>query len=233
MPPEKQREILNALRVGAEKSFLNAEQLFKEASILAEHGAVCRAYFLHQISLEECAKVDILTSTSFSVTAGIEIDFARVKKIISSHSHKNRANAFYLERTEEELAAETTSDAATAFAKLQKAFHQKSNDAKNSGLYVNLVGQEFFSPESAITASMLKDISASNEKFLSLAFMLQEHLGSLCEKPPQDTLYNELRTRLGPLRDRTPKPSPAELEALFLTIFEEHLAKKARGKSEG
>lgn len=49
---------LSGLVRGAEKTFHNAERLFHEADILAKGGAVARAFCLHQISLDECSKVN-------------------------------------------------------------------------------------------------------------------------------------------------------------------------------
>jgi hypothetical protein len=49
-------QYLSQLTRGAEKTFQNAETLFLEAKILSSAGALSRALFLHQISLEECAK---------------------------------------------------------------------------------------------------------------------------------------------------------------------------------
>ena len=49
---------LDVLACGAEKTFDNAERLFHEAELLAKGGAVARALCLHQISLEECSKVN-------------------------------------------------------------------------------------------------------------------------------------------------------------------------------
>jgi hypothetical protein len=40
--------------------FENAESLYKEAEALRQAGFLARAAFLHQISMEECAKIDML-----------------------------------------------------------------------------------------------------------------------------------------------------------------------------
>lgn len=47
---------------GVQRTFQNADALFSEARLLAGVGAVARAYFLHQISLEECGKIEILSA---------------------------------------------------------------------------------------------------------------------------------------------------------------------------
>ena len=58
---------LDLLIRGAEKTFDNAERLFHEAEILAKEGAVARALCLHQISLEECSKVNNLGAWAVSL----------------------------------------------------------------------------------------------------------------------------------------------------------------------
>jgi hypothetical protein len=54
------RLLLTKFLRGAQKVFANAEALNGEARILAGAGATSRALFLHQISLEECAKIQII-----------------------------------------------------------------------------------------------------------------------------------------------------------------------------
>ena len=61
---------LDILVRGAEKTFDNAERLFREAEILANGGAVARALCLHQISLEKCSKVNNLGAWAVSLVLG-------------------------------------------------------------------------------------------------------------------------------------------------------------------
>lgn len=65
---------LDVLVRGAEKTFDNAERLFFEDELLAKAGAVARALCLHQISLEECSKVDTLGAWGVSLVMGLEVD---------------------------------------------------------------------------------------------------------------------------------------------------------------
>jgi hypothetical protein len=58
-PDSIDKELLRKLVSGAQKTFENAELLFQEASLLRGAGFLSRALFLHQISLEECAKIRI------------------------------------------------------------------------------------------------------------------------------------------------------------------------------
>ena len=53
-------KLLKKIDAGAEKILINAIALYREAVLLAENKAWSRALFLHQISMEECAKVDVL-----------------------------------------------------------------------------------------------------------------------------------------------------------------------------
>ena len=61
-------------------AFLNAEELFQEASLLGSHGAICRALFLHQISLEECGKIEMLGGWATSSSYGPQ---GRLRQTIS------------------------------------------------------------------------------------------------------------------------------------------------------
>ena len=54
---------VQALIEGASKTFANAEALYSEATILANCQAWARALVLHQISSEECAKIEMLGAT--------------------------------------------------------------------------------------------------------------------------------------------------------------------------
>jgi len=51
-------KLLRKLTAGAQKVLENAASLYKEALTLMEAGALSRALFLHQISMEECAEVE-------------------------------------------------------------------------------------------------------------------------------------------------------------------------------
>jgi AbiV family abortive infection protein len=58
-PPNFDRALLSELARGAQKMFDNADALCREAKLLRAAGAMGRALFLHQVSLEECAKMVI------------------------------------------------------------------------------------------------------------------------------------------------------------------------------
>ena len=56
--PKIDRAFLSVLVRGAEKTFDNAEKLYFEAVLLAKAGSTARSLCLHQISLEECSKIE-------------------------------------------------------------------------------------------------------------------------------------------------------------------------------
>src|SRR5258708_18992789 len=125
--PKFDRTLLSALARGAEKVFENAESLYREAEILAKAGATPRALFLHQISLEECSKVDSLGAWAVSLLCGHEVDQKRILAVLARHSSKNKANAYMLEGSQPEKDAKAHGDWETAskeFKMLQEQFHQ-------------------------------------------------------------------------------------------------------------
>src|SRR4051794_27424774 len=88
--------MLRDLADGAAKIFENAEALYTEASVLHKIGAISRSYFLHQISLEECANIEMLGAWSVSILTGMEVDTQRLTLAWASHRAKNYTNAYEL-----------------------------------------------------------------------------------------------------------------------------------------
>jgi len=157
---------------GAEKTFDNAERLFYEAELLAKAGAVARALCLHQISLEECSKVNNLGAWAVSLVLGFEVDQRKVLAAFGRHAAKNRSNAYMLKGSEAETDAKARGDweaAMEAFRLTQDEFHETSNRAKNASLYVDWVDGEFAAPSERITNEMLAEITARNAEFLGYA----------------------------------------------------------------
>jgi AbiV family abortive infection protein len=76
--PEIDRASLSVLVRGAEKTFDNAERLYFEAEILAKAGATARALCLHQISLEECSKIESVGAWAASLLSGLGVDQSKV-----------------------------------------------------------------------------------------------------------------------------------------------------------
>lgn len=166
------KALLAELTRGAEKVFENAEALYREASILRDNGALNRALFLYQISLEECAKLEMLGAWVTSLLMGHEVDSIKVTKAMASHANKNRTNAYSLKADSKEEAAKQAGDfeeASKAFKEMQKEFHLRANKAKNGSLYVDFVDGTFVAPNERIKSEMVNEIAALNEEFLAMS----------------------------------------------------------------
>lgn len=160
------------LIAGAEKIFANAEALFSEATVLANSGAWARALFLHQIALEECAKVDTLGAAVTSLLMGHEVNVEALRRAFRRHEYKNKANAYFLPATEVERVAREKGDfdaARREFKQRQEAFHEESNTDKNASLYVDF-GDTFTSPHELISEEVFVKVRERNEEFMSIAF---------------------------------------------------------------
>ena len=90
---------------GAQLIFENAESLFKEADVLRQAGFVTRAAFLHQISMEECAKVDMLGDWATTLLMDSDVDDEKIARLFRDHKVKNKANAYMASVTDEEHGA--------------------------------------------------------------------------------------------------------------------------------
>jgi AbiV family abortive infection protein len=186
--PKIDRAFLSILVRGAEKTFDNAEKLFFEAELLAKAGATARALCLHQISLEECSKIENMGAWATSLLSGLEINQNKVLVAFRRHSSKNKSNAYMMNGSQAEKDAKARGDLETAreaFKKFQMEFHETSNDAKNASLYVDWRDGEFVSPSERITPEMLAQIIERNETFLGYA---QNSLNMLkrLDKSPED-----------------------------------------------
>ena len=156
---------------GIIKTIKNADGLFDEARLLAAHGHVARAYLLHQISLEECGKAQMLFASLTSVLIGRPVDLIKQSRDVAQHKAKNEINAYYLPMSEAEEAAAEQGDEkarALAFDQMKKAFHTNSNGLKNAALYVDFDGT-FKSPNEAISKASLDDVLTRNREFMSMA----------------------------------------------------------------
>src|ERR1051326_509542 len=165
--------LLSELVDGVRKTFENAETLYREATLLATSGFLSHALFLHQISLEECAKIEMLGAWATGILLGHEVDAEKVRKAMANHERKNRTNAYFLEISEEEKAARDAGDfsgSMKVFSKMQEEFHRKANIAKNAALYVDFTGGKFVAPNERTTATMLAEIAELNEKHLGISF---------------------------------------------------------------
>ncbi|PFH10964.1 AbiV family abortive infection protein [Collimonas sp. PA-H2] len=164
------KNLAQTLIEGLEKTFQNADELYDEALYLTEKGAVARGLLLHQISLEECGKADMLCASVFALLRGEKIDMKRLARAFSRHEAKNKANAYFLPKSASEAEAEQNNDTAAAhvaFKEIQDRFHKESNDLKNASLYVDFDGK-FIAPRDVIKSEHLADIQQRNAEFMSM-----------------------------------------------------------------
>jgi AbiV family abortive infection protein len=111
---------LSALVRGAEKTFDNAEKLYLEAELLAKAGATARALCLHQISLEECSKIESMGAWATALLSGFDVDQNKVLGALRRHSSKNKTNAYMLEGSQAEKDAKTRDDWETVREEFKK-----------------------------------------------------------------------------------------------------------------
>lgn len=160
---------LEQLYEGGLTTFGNARSLYEEAIILRERGKIQRAQFLHLISLEECAKFEMIGHLATSVSSGQEYDLKKFQKNIRSHEFKNHVNAYDFPAANEELEARVVGDWAKAlaeFKKLKSRYHKDRNDKKNNSLYVNFEGGKFTGPSDHVDVSSLQELHDQNEYYL-------------------------------------------------------------------
>jgi AbiV family abortive infection protein len=165
------RALATTLLDGAIKTIKNADELFDEARLLAGEGHVARALLLHQISLEECGKAEILYVSVAEALRGQSVDIKGLVKTFTKHAAKNRTNAYFLPPSEAEVAARARDEpkaAVAAFDELKEAFHHDSNDLKNASLYVDFDGG-FKAPSEIITKEDLTEIWNRNGQFMAMA----------------------------------------------------------------
>jgi len=225
---------LNELVHGASLAFANAEDLFCEGKILFTHKAFSRSLFLHQISLEECGKAEILGWWATSHLMGFSVDLRKMKPRIASHKAKNFANAYMLPVSKAEKKERDESNwraSLLAFKKEQAAFHQQSNDRKNASLYVDFVDDVFLAPHDRITEDMVHEIAKTNHEFIELMRPKVEMLTLWAQEPNgvRETL-KLLRKQMEDLREKYPEDPQKAFDALLEEML--MLAKRAQQPPE-
>ncbi len=212
-PTSETDATLRELSDGASKVFQNAEELYHEASALHAAGALSRALFLHQISLEECAKIEMLGAWAASVLTGMKADAQRLALAWANHKAKNYTNAYLLPVTEAEANARRNKrwdEALKAFKRQQTEFHQESNSAKNASLYVDLQNGTFTAPRERVTAPMVAEIAEANAKHLSAAYPKVEMLKRWVDKPDKvREMLTWFESRLKELMSQSDDPGQA------------------------
>jgi len=232
--PKIDRAFLSVLVRGAEKTLDNAEKLYFEAELLAKAGSTARALCLHQISLEECSKIENMGAWATDLLSGREVDKNKILASFRRHSSKNKSNAYMLEGSQTERDAKARGDWETAqeeFKRLQMEFHKASNDAKNASLYVDWKNEEFVSPSEQITPDMLTQVTERNQKFLGYA---QNNLKMLkrLDKSPEDLqdLLVEFIEAMEKMREEKPDDLMAAGNVLVQRFLDTGL-KRLKGKS--
>jgi AbiV family abortive infection protein len=211
---------LRTLAEGAAKSFENAEALYREATILREHGCTSRALFLHQISLEECGKIEIIGGWATSILAGHKVDVSKLAKVMANHKSKNSANSYFLPVEDGERKGRQNGDwkaAHAVFKKQKEQFHLESNTAKNASLYVDFANETFTMPSERITDEMVEEISQRNHDFLCIAFPKTEILSRWINSD-LDNLENTITqsiSRLMELKNQYPNDPDQALSIFF------------------
>jgi AbiV family abortive infection protein len=188
----KDKELLAELVRGAEACFANAEKLFEEASLLREHKHFSRSIFLHQIAMEECAKVDMIGAAATALTFGHPIDFARFERAFRDHRAKNFTNAYMSEASEAEKAGRAANDpkaASAAFRASQREIHGFLNAAKNSSMYVDFKKGKFVAPEDVVGEEEVLLIAGLSSYFMSITAPRLPPLRRMLENP---SLHAEL-----------------------------------------
>ncbi|MCI0428812.1 MAG: AbiV family abortive infection protein [Nitrospiraceae bacterium] len=233
----ERKDLLSELARGAKKAFENAEKLFQEASLLRDKGALSRALFLHQISMEECAKVELLGTWATSLLMDVDVDVTELAAKLASHKAKNYTNAYMLATTEEETEARERGDwkgSTEAFDKLQAAFHLESNTAKNASLYVDFNDGRFVAPEERITEVMVSAIGEKNSGFLGLMYpKLKMLLGWEENIPDLEKSFAWFKTRIEDLRSEMPDEPELALSTLMQEMLERALANRKEKGSVG
>ncbi len=180
---------------GAQVIFENAEALYNEAQLIGNTGALARAAALHQLSMEECAKIDMLGAYATSLLAGHGVDDEVIARVFREHKTKNYANAYNAKVTPDETEAQARGDWAAssdAFNKFQRQFHLEINAIKNSALYVDFKDGEFVSPKDVVTEHMAAALMHMNAEYLQRSALFVRLLRRIESDPKK---YAESVTR--------------------------------------
>jgi AbiV family abortive infection protein len=225
------KAVLAEITQGSLAAFENAERLYHEATVLAAAKAYSRALFLHQISMEELAKVEALGSLASGLLMGMKVDLAAATKQFTHHKAKNYINAYMLPQSEKERAAIQAGDVRAsieAFKATQAAFHKESNDAKNAALYVDLVDGRFVAPAERVTKPMVKAMAKQNKQFLGL-MAPKCHMMVKWNKDPDAVVpvINTLKEGMIRLTD-DPDVDPAQLPDLIIDALMETIPENKR-----
>jgi AbiV family abortive infection protein len=212
---------------GAQLIFANAESLYNEAQTLGQSGWFARATVLHQISMEECAKIDTLGAAATSILSGHDVDEDRLARTFRDHRAKNHANAYNATATEEERAARARGDwkaSSEAFMKFQRDFHIEVNTIKNAGLYVDFNEGRFTAPAETITEEMAVAFMHLNADFLNRS---DNFVRLLCRIESDPNTYAEFAKRIGARAEALRAEGNSHPESVINTLMNEMHAEHA------
>jgi AbiV family abortive infection protein len=176
---QTEKQLLQEIVRGAHLAFENAEKLFQEAQLLGSNGAFARALTMHQISMEECSKVDMLGAAAMSLVLGHPVDLNKLTTAFRQHKVKNYNNAYMSVTTDAEREARNSGEPKRAieiFKAQQATLHHWLNTNKNASLYVDYLDGKFVSPTERITEELAVQFQGLNAFFLRQG---SDHLGVL------------------------------------------------------
>jgi AbiV family abortive infection protein len=213
--------LIHNLIDGAQRTFKNAEQLFAEAEILNSNRATTRAYFLHQISLEECGKLDMIIAAVVTLLMGESVDMSKLARSFTRHESKNKKNAYFLPKTPEEESAKVDDEIAVgraAFNALQADFHAESNRKKNESLYgkFDVTDVTFASPADLISQADLEKIVRQNTEFLAMGFQKIQSVGGWARNLTKAAeMFGGLAKELRAVKENFGKGTIRDVEEIF------------------
>lgn len=227
---EAERRLLDEIVRGSQLIFENAKALYNEAQLLGSNGAFARALTLHQISMEECSKVDMLCAAATSLLMGHAVDVDELTTKFRQHKVKNYNNAYMSVRTDAEQEATKRGDVARAiqiFKAQQADIHRWLNTNKNASLYVDYRDGKFISPSDQITEEMASQMQKLNAYFLGHGSNSLRLLNKVANDPDAFAVQaTDFTNRLAQL-----KASGGDLEEQFQEMVEAWL-KEQRGKAQ-
>jgi AbiV family abortive infection protein len=214
------RNLFAEMARGAKLLFDNAEALYNEAQLLGTQGHFARALCLHQVSMEECSKIDLLGAAVVGMLVGHPIDLEKLSKRMAQHKVKNYNNAYFMSATDAERDARKSGDWATArklFRLQQEAFHTALNDNKNASLYVDFVEGRFVTPSERVSETLATQTQQMNGFFLNHGSLHVRLLQRFIDEP--DLLEGRLKTLLTSFQGLQ-EIAPAEREDRLMELLE-------------
>jgi AbiV family abortive infection protein len=228
--PDTDFERLRRYSAGAELIFTNAEALYNEAHLLGQAGSFARAAVLHQISIEECAKINALGTAATAILIGEGVNETQLEKAFRNHKFKNKLNAYDLPAMEEEKTARARGEwgaAQAAFKETQQRFHDEVNGIKNAGLYVEFKDGEFIAPIEVVDAATANVLMGMNANYLKRSHDFVKLLQNMISKPEfYEGLFSHFTERAEELLAAGKSDPIATLDILMTEMAENYMKTK-------